>query len=148
MVDFSKSSSEPAMSVVLVVPEHFGTLRRTFRHLQEQTVADQLEVIIVAPSEAHVPSREEAMAGPLRSLRTVAAGPITNVDKAAAAGIARARADVVVLVEDHAYPEPGWYGDDLACWRPYTVAACRGWLRPWRWTRDEERWTSGPAWDT
>lgn len=41
-------------------------------------------------------------------VRTVAAGPISNVDRAAAHGIRQATAPVVALVEDHAYPEPGW----------------------------------------
>jgi hypothetical protein len=95
------------MSVVLVTPEHFGSLQRTFRHIREQTVADRLEVIIVLPSEDDA-FDDEGVAGPLLSVQTVPVGPIADVDKAAAAGIARARADIVSLVEDHAYPEPGW----------------------------------------
>jgi hypothetical protein len=37
-------------------------------------------------------------------------GAIVNVDKSRGARCAQARSPVVALVEDHAYPEPGWAG--------------------------------------
>jgi hypothetical protein len=40
------------MSVVLVTPGRYETIRKTMQHLQAQTVADQLEIVIVAPSAA------------------------------------------------------------------------------------------------
>ena len=108
MTDSNAPRSKPDLSVVLVTAGHFGSLRRTFRHLTEQTVADRTEVIVVAPTEAAGQPDEAGIAEALLRLRAVGVGPITDVDKAAAAGIALAEADVVALVEDHAYPEPGW----------------------------------------
>ena len=40
------------MSVVLVTPHRYDAIRKTMEHLQAQTVADQLEIVIVAPSAA------------------------------------------------------------------------------------------------
>lgn len=40
----------PDMSVVLVTPDRYETIRQTIKHLRAQTVRDRLEVIIVAPS--------------------------------------------------------------------------------------------------
>ena len=43
-------SHPPDMSVVLVTPDRFDTIRKTVQHLRTQTVRDQLEIVIVAPS--------------------------------------------------------------------------------------------------
>src|SRR5262245_66348489 len=38
------------MSVVLVTPDSYENIRKTMEHLRAQTVPDQLEIVIVAPS--------------------------------------------------------------------------------------------------
>ena len=43
-----QSSAE--MSVVIVTPDHYDTIRKTLRHIRAQNVRDRLEVVIVAPS--------------------------------------------------------------------------------------------------
>jgi hypothetical protein len=40
----------PEMSVVLVMPDGYETIRTTMRHLRAQTARDRLEIVIVAPS--------------------------------------------------------------------------------------------------
>jgi hypothetical protein len=40
------------MSVVLVTPDKYDAIRKTVEHLRAQTVLDQLEIVIVAPSAA------------------------------------------------------------------------------------------------
>ena len=40
------------ISVVLVTPDRYDAIRKTMEHLQAQTVLDQLEIVIVAPSAA------------------------------------------------------------------------------------------------
>jgi hypothetical protein len=40
------------MSVVLVTPDRYDNVRKTMEYLRAQTVANQLEIVIVAPSAA------------------------------------------------------------------------------------------------
>jgi hypothetical protein len=40
----------PALSVVIVTPDRYDTIRKTVRHLRAQSVKDRLEILIVAPS--------------------------------------------------------------------------------------------------
>jgi hypothetical protein len=42
------------MSVVLVTPGRYDSIRKTMEHLLVQTVMDQLEIVIVAPSVANL----------------------------------------------------------------------------------------------
>ena len=98
----------PAMSAVVVTPENFAAIARTVRHLRDQDVVDQIELILVAPAESDLADhRPEDLEG-FHSTQLLGVGPIDNVDKAAAPAIRAARAPVVSLVEDHAFPQPGW----------------------------------------
>ncbi|HEX5708076.1 MAG TPA: hypothetical protein VFX96_12315 [Pyrinomonadaceae bacterium] len=40
------------MSVLIVTPDDYRTIRKTVRHLGAQTARERLEVVIVAPSRA------------------------------------------------------------------------------------------------
>jgi Glycosyl transferase family 2 len=100
--------SPPALSVVLVTAGGFGNIRRTVRHLRAQTVQSRLELIVVASSEAAIVDRQPHETAGFQRVVVVPAGPIDNVDTSAAAGIRRATAPVVAIIEDHAYPEPEW----------------------------------------
>src|SRR5205823_13704696 len=42
--------AQPEMSVILITPDSFETLRRTVGALRRQTVRDRLELVIVGPS--------------------------------------------------------------------------------------------------
>lgn len=100
--------SSPALSVILVTPERFANIRRSVRYLRAQTARAQLELVIVAPSEAAVEDRAAHELDGFRQVTIVPVGAIDNVDRAAAPGILRASAPVVALLEDHAYPDPTW----------------------------------------
>ena len=55
------SGSSPQMSVVIVTPDSYETIRKTVEHLRAQTVKDRLEIVIVAPSaEPATPSQAGA----------------------------------------------------------------------------------------
>lgn len=101
-------TAPPVLSVVLVTAGSFANLRRTVRHLRAQTVQRQLELVIVAASEAAVADREPHETDGFARVVVVPAGPIENVDKAAAPGILQATSPVVAIIEDHAFPEPAW----------------------------------------
>ena len=102
-------ADRPALSVVLVATDRFADVRRTARHLQAQTVRDRVELVVVGPEPGSLgDARPDELEGFWGVQTVYAGGPIDNVDKAAAPGIRAASAPLVGLVEDHAFPEPGW----------------------------------------
>ncbi len=101
------NQSRPGMSVVIVTPDHFGTIRETIEHLQAQTARELLEIIIVAPSEADLGLDESALSE-FAQFRVVVVGQIESTARVRAAGIRQASAPVIAMVEDHSFPEPRW----------------------------------------
>ena len=97
----------PAFSVVLVTPTDFDQIRETVHHLLAQTVVDQIELIVVAPSRDALGS-DTAELEHFSAHQIVEVGPITYRGQAAADGVRVAQAPIVGLVEEHAYPEPGY----------------------------------------
>jgi glycosyltransferase involved in cell wall biosynthesis len=99
--------ASPAMSVVLITPDHYGSLRKTIRHLQAQTVKNCLELIIVAPVAEHL-NLDESELQDFCQFHVAEVGPITSLGKALAEGFRQASAPIVAYAEEHSYPEPGW----------------------------------------
>jgi len=97
----------PLMSVVVVTPDDYLTVRKTIKHLRTQTVSRSLELVLVAPSLDGLKLEESEMRDFL-GYRIVEVGPVHSTAKARAAGVCAATAPVVALTEDHAYPAPGW----------------------------------------
>jgi Glycosyl transferase family 2 len=106
-VENLSSGKEPRMSVILPTPDTYETIRKTVGYLKCQTVSDQLELVIVAPSvDLFYPEMDD-----LHNFAGVQMIPIGKMHSAAAAraiGVRRARAPIVVFAEDHSFPEPGW----------------------------------------
>ena len=100
-------SSSPVMSVVLVTPDRYETIRKTMKHLRAQTIRDRLEIVIVAPSAAEL-DLDKAELEDFLQYRVVEVGPIKSTAEARAAGVRRASAPIVAFTEDHSYPVPGW----------------------------------------
>ena len=97
----------PEMSVLIVTPDNYQTIRKTLRHLRAQTISDRLEIIIVAPSIEGLGLIESEVAG-FHGLSVVSVGRITRVADAKAAGLHKATALFIAFAEDHCYPEPEW----------------------------------------
>jgi hypothetical protein len=95
------------MSVVLITPDRYDTLRWTLRALRAQTAADRLEVVVVGPRVEVLGPAPEDLAS-FASYRAVAIGPIGTTARARAAGIRAASAPVVAFGEDHCLPDPDW----------------------------------------
>ena len=104
----SKANDVPgsrlALSVVAAMPDGPTRLRKLLRCLSEQTIAPEMEVVIVAPTAESSDIDGDAFG----RLTIVPVGPIDDVDRSLASGINAARAPIVAIIEDHAYPEPGW----------------------------------------
>jgi GT2 family glycosyltransferase len=97
----------PEISVVIVTPDRYETIRKTIGHLRAQTIRDRLEVVIVAPSADALEADAEQLKDFARSC-IVEAGKIKSVAWANAIGVRRASAPVVAFVEEHSYPAPAW----------------------------------------
>lgn len=97
----------PLMSVILATPDCYETIRKTIRHLRTQTVKHQLELIIVAPSVDRLAPDESELREFCR-VRVVEVGKVMSIGSANAKGVRHARAPIVALAEDHAFPAPGW----------------------------------------
>jgi hypothetical protein len=101
-------SGSPELSVILVTPDDFATVRRTFQHLRAQTIPERIEVVLVAQRAADVVPGSGELEG-FHSVQVVETGaPITSSAAARAVGIRAARGAVVALAEDHSFPDPGW----------------------------------------
>jgi len=95
------------MSVVIATPDKYRVIRKTVGHLRGQTVRGDLELVIVAPSAERLNLHDSELKDFFR-VRVLEVGEIRSVAWANAAGIRAASAPVVVLAEDHCFPDPGW----------------------------------------
>lgn len=107
MTPVEKLPDSPALSVVLITPDVFDTVRTTVRHLNAQTIAGQIELIIAAPvaSAVHVPP--EAVSR-LRRCKVVEVGALTTMCSGKVKALSHATAPIIAFAEDHSFPEPDW----------------------------------------
>ena len=97
----------PVMSVVLVMPDSFETIRQTAKHLAAQTICSQLELVIVASPNAALGIDTAAVAG-LAHVTVVQVEQYDSTAALRALGTQAAAASVVAFAEDHCFPEPKW----------------------------------------
>lgn len=100
-------SRTPALSAIVITLGGFDVIRRTVRHLHDQTARHQIELLIVTPSANDLKYDPELVAG-FHSVRVIETGSINYTGEGHAAGVRAASAPVVVYVEEHSYPAPGW----------------------------------------
>lgn len=105
--ELTNNPNLPALSVVIVAPKLFEHIRKTIRELKAQTIKERLELVVVVPSAAEVGLDESELSG-FFGYKVVEVGTIRSVDRVAAGSVRHARAPVVALIEDHAFPNPGW----------------------------------------
>jgi hypothetical protein len=94
------------MSVV-VVTDHYRTIRRLIKCLREQTVRDRLEIVIVAPAGVDLDLDPEALDG-FAGVRVVEIARINPMSSGRAAGVRAATAPIVFIGETHSFPHPGF----------------------------------------
>jgi hypothetical protein len=99
--------AQPDVSVILITPDNFETLRRTVGALRRQTVRGRLELVIVGPSIDRLAVVESDL-DCFFCRRIVEIGEMTSSSVARAAGIRAAAAPVVAFTEDHSFPAPDW----------------------------------------
>jgi hypothetical protein len=103
----AESSHTPSLSVILATPGDFGALRKTLSHLSAQTALSEMELVLVATSRAAL-NADESVLSLFPRYQIVEAGDFGPLGAANAAGVRAASAPVVVLAEDHCFPDPEW----------------------------------------
>lgn len=103
----NESPAAPEMSVLLVTPDDFTTIRKTVRHLRAQTVCDRLELVIITPSRARLRLNVDEVAG-FGAVRVVEVCSVCPASAAKATALVELTTPYVAFAEDHCYPEPNW----------------------------------------
>jgi len=99
--------NRPALAAIVVAPDSYNTIRRLMECLKAQTVAGQIEVVLVTPSTEQLAVEESDLAC-FQSWQVVEVGSIRSFGAAYAEGIVRAKAPVVALTHDHSFPDVKW----------------------------------------
>jgi len=114
----------PKLSVILLLPEDYESRRRAVSFLAQQTVREEIELVLVLQTRVAVESDEVQ----LRSFGSYQLVRLTDFDdpgQAMSAGVRAARAPVVAYVEEHAFPEPDWAEALLRAHQgPYAAVGC------------------------
>lgn len=95
------------MSVLVLTPDNYTTIRRLMDCLRAQTARTRLEIMILAPS-AEVVKLDASVCADFAAVRVVAIGTLSSTARARAIGVRSATAPIVALAEDHSFPEPEW----------------------------------------
>ncbi len=96
----------PELTVILPA-KSARTIETTLEHLRAQTALPRLELVVVTESKERLGLEAGALEG-FPAARVVEVGAFDRLSQAVVAGVRAAAAPVVVLAEDHSYPEPGW----------------------------------------
>lgn len=100
-------SETPEMTVVLTTIPGYESIRKTIRHLKNQTVRDRLEIIIISPSM----EKSAAMESDLKDFHNtifIEADIDNELYDAWEEAVHRSSAPVIAFGENHAFPVPGW----------------------------------------
>ncbi len=98
------SAGGPALSVILPT-DTYATVRNVVAAFRAQTIADQLEIVIVTGSSAGLGDPDGVSDG-FHSVAVVEVERLYPLQLARAKAVRRARAPLVLIAESHAYPEP------------------------------------------
>ena len=117
----TEDSHRPKLSAIIATRDSFESIRRTISHLRAQTVVNQIELVIVCPMHCQLGLDENELKG-FWAHRVVEIERFDSLAPANAAGVRAASAPVVVLCEDHAFPDPTWAQSLVIAHRgPYAV---------------------------
>jgi hypothetical protein len=100
-------NGSPKMSVIILTPDRYETIRRTMTDLRNQTAYHDLEILIAAASVVGLSDGEQELAK-FANVRVVEVGAMQSVAAARAAAVLKAGAELVAFAEDHSYPDANW----------------------------------------
>jgi hypothetical protein len=116
----------PVLSVVLVTPDDYETIRRTMEHLRSQTIANRMEIVLVAPGDDSLKT-DEAELTSFHCHSIVELEEVSSVAVANAAGVRAASAPIVAFVEEHSFPDAQW-AEALVEAHDQRRSQARGWV--------------------
>ena len=102
-----KCATEPTLAAIVVVPDTYDTVRNTMCHLRAQTVAGQIEIVLVVPSHQQLQLDDSELAC-FHSWHVVEVGKVTSIAHGFVAGIRCAHTPIIALTEDHSFPDANW----------------------------------------
>jgi len=115
------------MSVIIITPDSYETIRRLMRCLAEQTVRDKLEIVIVVLSRIPIQADNDVLKLFARVLVVQEEG-IHTFSGAQAIGVREASGAIVAFTEDHCFPQRDWaksliqaHGNMCACVGPAII---------------------------
>ena len=98
---------EPALSAILWTPDRYETIRKTIASLRAQTVCEQIELVLLGPTEASLEGPSADLEG-FAACRKVVLGSLEKSSVIRAEGARAASAAIVAFRQDHAVPVRGW----------------------------------------
>jgi hypothetical protein len=102
-----KKDSGASLSAVVVIPDVYETLKKTMGYLKAQTAADKIEIVFVGPSNQRESIDLSDLAN-FHSWQFIGIPSVINIARSYCVGIRSARSPIVILAEDHAFPEAHW----------------------------------------
>ncbi|MGD9652341.1 MAG: glycosyltransferase [Candidatus Dadabacteria bacterium] len=102
-----ETQNAPLMTIIITTVSGGGSMRVATEHLKKQTVAADLEIIILGPSGAWPDGMEDNLAG-FYGYEIMDVDLDNGLYYAWADAIKKARAPIVAFGENHAFPEPEW----------------------------------------
>ncbi len=93
----------PEISAILWAPDSYKTILKTLKALQQQTMQDQIEVILIGPSYESMKGVESYIDG-FWEYQILDMFPITDSATVRVNGIMAAKAPVVAFMQDHCFP--------------------------------------------
>jgi len=103
----SQPASPVSISAIVVVPESVENFKETLLHLSRQTIAQQMEIVMVLPDRKSINENDQFYSA-FFDIQVIEVGEMSSIAKAKAIGVRLAKSPLVVMTEDHSYPEPGW----------------------------------------
>lgn len=97
----------PSLSVIMVTHDTYEICRESIRYLLQQTVKDQIELIISGPSCQVIAAPEKELSC-FFNFQIVELGEVRSLGEGYAKGIEAASAPIVAYLEEHAFPPPNW----------------------------------------
>lgn len=107
MADKDKKESKPSLSAIVVIPDIYQTIKKTMDYLKAQTAAYKVELVFVGPSSLRQELDESEFKN-FHSCQFVGISSVISISRSYCVGIRKARSPIVILVEDHAFPEAHW----------------------------------------
>lgn len=108
VTDLTIDSSTPELSVILVTPGKYESIRKTTVHVSKQTAVDKVQLVILSPFPLDQFGLNQADFGPLKHVKYVHIQKWEGTGHARGTAIRAATAPVIAIAEDHSFPRPTW----------------------------------------